>query len=319
MTKTVFKIILLIIVFILILPACKIDKLDLIRTISFMPTNILFDNTISNASETVIINNNNNFQGNQEITPIIKSTYTSFPTLSSLDQKVEFDKYIHDNGKCSLPCWWGIAVGETDWTFATQELNSLFEDQIAETSNIIIQGKQYIQDVNSYFYHEGNYDIYTVIHGFHGSVIYLYVMSTMTNIFNIPMFVSAMGSPNHIYLATFSQVEGYPIDEQYLPFNLVLQYDEENVVIWYEINAQNDGKTITSCFNEGNRFNIWIWSEEYGNLSIEHDALDTAGGGYEGSKQLKNLEDVTDLSIESFVEMFTNNPNACISTPAENW
>ena len=68
--------------------------------------------------------------GNIIPTLIRQLTLTPIPTLSESSREAKIQELLSTNGRCELPCFWGIVPGETTWEEA-QEFLAPFANEIA--------------------------------------------------------------------------------------------------------------------------------------------------------------------------------------------
>jgi hypothetical protein len=237
------------------------------------------------------------------ITPMLDFVWTPDSTFSEIDAS----KKVLD--------WWGIIPGKTTWLEAQQFLVTM--------STKIEQGGSGSYVENGTTYQTTNYSVFYNIYGDTGggginlgvtngviATIFIGGGSTKYN-FRLSQILSKYGQPDNIFLSTYKDTPDSP------PlFIVVLYYRNFQFLATFETNAQKIGDKLIGCpQSESPGIHIWKTNETVTDKDIEKWAI-----GPDPTSPLMNFNDVTDISVEEFYQIFVNPDNKeCIETPAEYW
>ena len=248
---------------------------------------------------------------------------SNIPTLQPENVKIMVEDNLLNNAGCRLPCWWGVEPGKTDFQTAINIFNIL--DSTGELRESIVNtgtGKsiEYSKGFHyPYNYISDEWQIAWLVSGIDGIVTKLTIASKIEDQFEFSSIFDSLGMPDEVKIATFSDVPGYPSLEPYLPFGVVMIYEEDQLILWYRLQGQNIDNTIIAC-QENSVITMWIWDEEILDSGYKAYVLNIAGGEYlEGSQYLHDITEVTNMNIEQFVNRIKENPDACLETPAKYW
>ena len=214
---------------------------------------------------------------------------------------------INDDA-CRLPCWWNISVGTTTWQEAQQLFQRVGSTIQPGTANRPGRETFYVQ-----FPLPGSIAPsgarFSVMEGIVDSV---FIGSNATaSRFRLNQVLVEYGAPDSILVRTFTSAP-----EPYLPFTLVLVYQQRRFLATYEFEAQVSGTNVVGCPERVSptihiRSSSDPWSEE----EIQTEVL-----GQEPSTLLRPIGQVTALDVPTFVTLFhQEDSGACIQTPASDW
>lgn len=254
------------------------------------------------------------------------TTWTPLPTLSAQDAQVKIKELLETNSGCELPCWWGITPNKTLWPETLHVLAPLISS-IGQggSENFSTDGKRHSMTSYSVYYEiagvseQGriDFDIQDdVIIG-----IGVFPPSTQYK-YQLHQLLALLGPPRQIFISA-QQSAPIPILP---PTVLILDYSDIGVWASYGYIPSKIGENLVICpkpntgkvsiyDNVGGRLELFDPTMENDRaLSIEEYA-DTVGGF-----TAKKLEDVTDMTIETFSNTFVApNPEVCLETPANLW
>lgn len=254
------------------------------------------------------------------------STWTPLPTYSAQQAGIKIKELLDTNGGCNLPCWWGITSNKTLWPEALHFLNPFLVDMGQGGSKTYYKDgkKHYITNFGVYFDVPGMSKQGRIYLGVQDDVVTnMSIFPPVTeNKYHLHELLALLGPPSRVFLNAQSSS---PISE--LP-PAVLTLDYSDVGIWasYGYIPTVEGASLVICAksikettsvidyeNLGGRLELFDPADERdGWLTIEEYA--EMWGGFTPKK----LEDVTDMTIESFYNTFIQ-PGSCFKTAADLW
>jgi hypothetical protein len=254
------------------------------------------------------------------VTPKMDLSSTALPKIPTQNLEKAIQGYFLDNNGCSLPCWWGIEVGKTPWVNAVYWLDQLNIQTSTSEDEYIINGNVYPVIKNGYLYESGDKYFSWLMSNVDKTVAEITIGTNYSEQFGLSSLLNTIGVPERTYLSTADDVPGYPQTEPYLPFDIILHYQEKHMIVLYHLEGQNDDKNITGCF-DNQKIVVWLWAPNILPSNIERYILNVAGGGgYDGaSEYLRDLESVTSFTQEEFAEFYRVNGDVCLSTPSDYW
>ena len=271
-----------------------------------------------------------------EITP----TWTSLTPISTpLPKESAIQEYLEllrTNRDCHLPCFWGITPGINTSQFTADSIHTLENISLASSYNA--EG-----GYTSLEYFEGEYTLAVNIgfstfssNGFIVNGMYITIRelkgydpyfghrfdSKPFNEIVFPYSLSGvlydLGKPASIQIKA-SNIQNV---NQELEYKFLLLYPDNGVLVQYTIPLQIEDKFVIGCPSDAH-IDLKLMpagdSNQFGLL--------LAGSEWEGFWPLPEkpkgkwlpIDQATDMNIDEFYELFLNNPDACISTPAELW
>ena len=135
----------------------------------------------------------------------------------------------------------------------------------------------------------------------------------------IPRLLTENGPPDQILIHTLASMP----DANYLPFMIALFYQEQRILAVDEFPNHKNGNLLIACPLDKDQDSLmggpwlYLWSPEeiWTPYRVQETIL-----GVEPYKPLRRLEDVTDMTVETFYQIFKNpNSNACVGTPIDLW
>lgn len=254
-----------------------------------------------------------------EPTPILD--YIPVPTMLPEEAELADLKMIElyeTNGNCQLPCFWGFSPGVTEWATAETLLstltNHIFIPENESDSSFVVSVNLF--NAGSNYYREQTYvvkdEIIEKINAeINGS-------SPVFDLYKLAAILREHGRPSEIYLSTYAtSIQGE------LPFNLVLFYPDDVMLLKYYANAhivEIDGvSTVEGCILNESMSRLALWPPDAA-LSFAEAVETTKGMSPSEGYFYHSLEDVTEMDIEMFYQTYLDpNTEICIQTPAEIW
>ncbi len=259
--------------------------------------------------------------------PSLTSSPTSSPTLTLVPTLVPYkiDSALQDlistNGDCTLPCWWGITPGETTWAEAENFLLQ-YDQKMASTTplKITIDDQNYISIIHSFTLKDNRVRVlFDILDGRDMAIIEI-IDQTNSDLFILENLLSVYGKPDEIFVKTMGAA---PADT--LPFYILLYYPDQYFSVAYSFSATRGlpttpkSEVIVGCVERRETPRIWTWSPEEGKYTNGERVRQWAVG-VGSPNTFKNLEEVTDVDIETFYETFKEpSGKSCIETPAKFW
>jgi hypothetical protein len=240
---------------------------------------------------------------------------------------------LKDNGGCKLPCLWGIYPGKSP-LIEVDRLFSLFgsynteEIQVGSDSFHIFYSNLFEnRKIYSFrIYCENNRNIINSISFFANSYTADHEKELFTDAqfinrikyYSISNILTAYGVPEKVLIGAWKED---PITKaSYDPFSVVLDYSAQGFFVEYISPVFFSGETWEGCPQEAS-ISLVTWDKE--NVPSLEKRLDGAGGlginslNYDYFKEVQNI---TDISLEEFYQIFKNPDNTeCLKTPGSIW
>lgn len=263
--------------------------------------------------------------------------------MSRVDAIQKSKELILINGKCELPCIWGITPGKTTFREAKTLLAPLGEIAGQYSSfespnggvdiyfpidgSNIHAGLWYInnptqgftdQEIASIQYQLDAFitisgDGYTGVETVYHSESY----AELVKFYSLQQVLHRLGAPDKVMLETISQyapsVEGI---EQPSTMSLVVIYPDKGVMVEYITTINIANASVEGCFIAPEMTFELIEPKERTTESFVGEL------GTQWKEQLQYylpIDQATNYTNKSFYDHFTNANNSCISTPAKLW
>lgn len=265
-------------------------------------------------------------------TATLSSAPTDIPTLTVEDAQLELLNLLANNGNCRLPCLWGITPGKSTFQEARSilaPLNSISDFTVFESSAGAI-GPNYIEgdtrvNTSIRFLVNPNDNIVSSI-SFHaqalseisqsdaaifGDPLYGRLLKT----YSLPQILTTYGPPADVLIRTNSELP----PQIWGPFELLLSYPERGVLVHYTIPMNPVGPNIVGCPAKSK---LDLDLEPPGSFTSTEELLAFEAAplkvvdifpGY------RPIGEVTSLSQDDFVRIFSQPTDKCIETPASYW
>ena len=269
---------------------------------------------------------------------------TSRPTLTSQEAIGLVRTLLTDNGKCRLPCLWGLVPGET----MPRELHLFFDqfgahlqspDFLLQTDDLDGIGGMYV------FFHDGDLDIdlsldyyltrkeldmlvltalasreigegeETGTQDVFGDEIY----NRLVDRYLLWRFLSDYNAPTQILIAPFPPAPGDPALDWY-PFSLLLFYERDGFLVEYISPLRAQGDNYVGCPRESH-FSVMAWPA--GRITSLERAVERKSGygvNSENFDYFRSIDAATSMSPDQFINEFADPAAvACVETPRSLW
>lgn len=240
--------------------------------------------------------------------PSFTSTWTPRPTLPPEEAQKLIRELMVTNGKCQLPCWWGIMPGETSWqeaqaylsTFATK-INTL------ESSGYGVHF-DHIRDSDGH-------KIGATILVENGIVERIRVVTYLS----LDELLQTYGQPEEVWIFATAHIMMKPGGR----FTLVVFYAHQGILAIYEGSTEST-KILDICPSriEGNHFGL-LWSPALDLTfhDVGREALLFQSVPSELPEPYYLLGEVANIDIKTFYETYKDSSNAarCFQMPDQTW
>ncbi len=251
--------------------------------------------------------------------PTMIPTESMIPTPLSTIPPGELEMFalglLQINEQCLLPCWWGTILGQSGWdetelflrSFATEIRRYPIANDLTGygVTVKIPEGINFTNQIGPFYTVNSNGIIETIE----------IALGNLPN-YSLPQILTVYGAPSEIWLNTID----FP-REGSLPFRLLLLYRQQGFIIQYAEEAEMEGDLIVSCFSDqGTQEDpfLFLWNPDI-NYTFD-DVLSRAGSVFDEGQFYLQLEEATDINIETFYQTMSNvNNMPCIETPSELW
>jgi len=242
------------------------------------------------------------------ITPTVTRTATPvwipLPTLAPEQAEEAIMELLRTNGNCRLPCWFGVVPGVTTWSEARRIFEPFATIEDNWRTKVMVQGEYQILSDHSVIFQVPGEERESggSISDQGGIVATIFVgpNAARNGGFVFSRLLSEYGKPDQVHLDIVAHVP-----EPGIPFDLILYYPEQNILLYYQLEGDNDGGSL--CVDlKGASPRMFFWSDE-SNWEVPYDELPLWAAF--GDRFPVEIEKVTDYSVESFYETFKD-PNA---------
>lgn len=245
---------------------------------------------------------------------------TPVPTMTMNEESIFVSKMLQDNSSCRLPCWWGFTPGGT----TLPKVYAFFSKPGAEIKQWYLNGEQnysvYFFKITAY-YHSQNYtgkdDTLEEIsfNALPPMVNDKYVYGDPQFVkdweaYFLPQFLSVYGAPSEVWLNVGAA------DAPWAPFDLVLFYPEQGILVRYEAPAIWGDKVFRLCQYQM-AIEMWLWSPQYSPERSQWPYWEDVLGDL---SRFRPLETATGMSLTEFVQkMRQPDEQVCLETPQDLW
>jgi hypothetical protein len=214
---------------------------------------------------------------------------------------------LETNGGCSLPCWWGMTPGKTEWLPSKAFLDT-FATDIFIQGNLTNSGNGYIFTAPTRLFLDGKYHL--------GIRVKDGIIEHITTSGGIPLskMLINYGMPKDILLYASSSASMLPKAD----YQLVLIYPDQGIFALYEGETQHS-KSLQICQDE---FNIsypspflYLWSPE--NVKTFDEFREYLGMPNDLYHVFYPIEDISGMSNDEFYATYVDPANAdlCFEIP----
>jgi hypothetical protein len=257
----------------------------------------------------------------EPVDPVPTRTPTVVPTLVptlATDEALAFIRQMQaTNGGCELPCWWGITPGGTTWKEAGRVLAPLRGYGSAHLApGFIFSG---YSGIDARLYGSSNSTVQEIwvfgsSHGSDGSRKPL-PFDESWQPYSLSGALRQLGMPSQVLIG-FGPALGDgqpPVDLSTVEpsYELYIWYDEAGLILRY-MGLATEGETVLlGCFGLDQITDIRLYAREPWPNGF-------SGPPWDYWTDVQPLEQVTDLSIEEFSEVFLDS-DECVESSFEHW
>lgn len=244
---------------------------------------------------------------------------TPAPTMAPDEEYAFVSKMLRDNGGCRLPCWWGLMPGVTTWESTRTFFASLGKiihsgDILFPTYTVYFDTPSHFTSDQVYFIKNGmldKIDIYALPPTVDHEYVYgdrQFVKDWEAHL--LPQLLSIYGIPSEVWLYVGAA------DAPWAPFDLVLFYPEQGILVRYEAPAIWGDKVFRLCQYQM-KIEMWLWSPQY---SPERSQWSYWENDLGDLSRFRPLETATGMSLTEFVQkMGQPDEQVCLETPQDLW
>ena len=231
---------------------------------------------------------------------IIVATLTPLPTFAGEDLELAVAELLISPMNCDVPCWWGAIPGVTS-LYEIRHAISPYNFHISEYEE---EGKVvYLLVETGYVEEQGDYEIGIVYNFSNGLLIGVTAYSE-----SLWELLVKYGQPDEVWLETMST------ERETLPFRLNLVYLQEGLAVGYVVDGDIQDNEAIGCFTNDETGYLRLITPD---TATSHEDFPPI---FEEDRRYLSLEDATDLSIDDFMQRFTDPTQPhCLETPAELW
>jgi hypothetical protein len=237
---------------------------------------------------------------------------TLAPTYSPAEAQLLVGELLFYNSGCRLPCWWGFIPGKTSWQTAydflariAKEIYIPFEPEESDIfADVILSAPE---DISSY-------DLTHVYRVRDGVISMIEVDPGRIPAYSIDSILTSYGAPSEVWIWTFR--ENW---QEFFPFDLVLFYPEQGIMVRFDTDAKKIGSRVQGCFQDEIALIMALWSSETQMSFIDVASLTSNIDLREWGEPISVME-ATGLELDAFYQLFKNPSNTlCLETEADLW
>jgi len=284
-------------------------------------------------------------------TATLHPTSTNLPLVLANDGKRILANFIQNNGGCELPCLFGLIPGKSK-TIDARSLISFFAmgSSINDNENESVEVNSYMSDkgyggfstifwnnrlrtqINfSYYGNDTEIDQIDLsseswLHSGQGAnegatINYdnAYYSETL-KFYSLSQVLSTYGPPQQIVILPFPDDPGHPSPPAQYPFSIALHYPDKGFLIEYSFMREKKNGNYIGCPTKSH-ITISAWDSSK-SISLD-DAVKYFSGIYGINpatvNYFKQIQDVTNMDVTSFYEVFKVETDKCIQTPTKFW
>jgi hypothetical protein len=271
------------------------------------------------------------------INPTSIATFSSAPTgISTLpmeDAQLAMLNLLTNNGNCRLPCLWGITPGKSTFDESRSILEPLasisdftaFESNLGAINPIYVEGDvrihtnvRYRADPNDNFVNSISFYAQALREISQGNYEELFgypLYDRLLKAYSLPQILTSYGTPADILIRTNLE----PPPQNWGPFELLISYPEQGILVHYTTLLNAVGPNIIGCPTKSKLELYLVPSRSFNSTN---DLLESRAAPLKIEEifpGFRPVEEVTSLSLDDFVRIFSQPTGECIETPASYW
>jgi len=264
--------------------------------------------------------------------PMSTHSFNLMPTLSPERSKEVFLHVLNTNGGCDFPCLWGITPGKTDidalhqfeYQFGHVENTNDFSTTSSWGDNSSSLYFQIVEDTLGEtfgFIHKGAPEIDYLLLQVDVAHKLGFSKYLKSEYYEMPVILSRYGEPTQVLIGPWPDDPDRP--KQWLPFDVVLFYQDQGFLIEYVLERQKDADFFVGCPNQMVGLRVVTWDQNH-RRSIE-DVVNqkTDFWGINGDNLTTfflSTVDSMNVTIHDFTETYKAQKNqVCIKAPRIKW
>ena len=250
------------------------------------------------------------------VTPIPTSTKTKLPKITKDDIEEFILELYQSNFDCTLPCWWGIVPGETQWLDASVFLKqfSRVTTQQSPLNESIQVGFAQIPVPEKIFNLPLLTNAYLVRNGI-VEQMYIPLGNAPTQL--LSNFLQKYGKPEEIWISTYSTE--YPAG--ILPFVVYLFYPNQGILATFgPMSTTFANDYIVGCKMDTTASSYRLWFTQMKTKTFKDVGEMFEMKLNEPGIQVLPIENVTTMDVFTFYDTYKQpGIEFCIETPREIW
>lgn len=268
-------------------------------------------------------------------TPVLTQTSTSvLPPVSTLPPEKSKEyllQLLNNNGECKLPCFWGMIPGKTE-TDSLRQFEAKFGDveQQDFASSFLWNEKSsslYIQIVENalgttFFLEHRGTPVIDYLY-FHTQRAYELGSNEFLKLgeYELSTILARYGEPTQIMLGPWPIEPARP--NQWLPFDLVLFYQDQGFLIEYVLDRQVDANFFIGCPQRVVGLNVVTWDPNITRSidDVVRQKTDLWGVSRNNLRSyFLTIRDAMGLTVQDFYEDYkTQQDMVCLKAPRIKW
>lgn len=237
-------------------------------------------------------------------------TLTPLPTVPADQVSTILSELSWSNGRCALPCWWGMTPGESKWVDHEPFLQSFAKITKERRDNP--NATYYVLKANLPEEHltDMNTGVVSVVDGIIDSIDT--GGSSSVPLLHLPDFLSDHGKPDEVWLSTYSSPRAHGT----LPFRLFLVYSRGIVAQFELADVPVIGDNVVGCYTSPYNVFIRLVAPER-QVTFEGVLL---SGAFSEDQIYLPLKEATGTDVDTFLQTFANaDSTLCLETPSALW
>jgi len=249
----------------------------------------------------------------------INSTANIIPTLPIDQANFKFLELLANNGNCQLPCVWGITPGQSSYIDAQNILVPLssisnFTDlstspgdispMYTDGDNILAARMAFLFSMNGVI----NHITFQI-----GIMASSSEFSKKIENYTLQNILSQHGNPTKVMLSTMAKLPSSGVPDT---FKILLLYPDQGILVNYTMQMQIVGENIMGCPSDSSaEFELYA----SGQSNSFFDFLEPTGWPQIIENTYKPIDEVTAMTKDDFYQLFSEQTEECVLTPASLW
>ncbi|NIM92089.1 MAG: hypothetical protein GTO18_00010 [Anaerolineales bacterium] len=244
--------------------------------------------------------------------PSPTKTNTLAPTYSPAQAQLLIAELLLYNSGCQLPCWWGFIPGKTSWQTAQDLLARIAKEIYIPFA---VDEPEFFADVVFSTPEDiSSYDLTHVYRVRDGLISMIEVDPGQVSVYSLSSILTSYGLPSEVWIWTFR--EKY---QNFFPFDLVLFYPEQGIMVRFDTKAIRVGDRVQGCFKSETALAMALWSPDTIMSFLDVASITRNIDLHEWGDPIA-LKKATGLELDDFYQQFKDpNNTLCLETAADLW